>query len=213
MTDLKQHVAEVSKRLGKLYPDAFVELDFTTPLELLVASVLAAQNRDTTINKITPELFRKYQTPADYVNAPTEELEQDIHLSGFFRQKTKAIKAICQMLIDEFNGQVPQTMVEMISLPGVGRKTANVVLGYCFQVAAGIVVDVHNLRVNPRLGISQQKDAVKMERELMELVPQKNWIDYGQWITWHGRRICRAPVPKCSECVLNDICPSSLVQS
>ncbi len=202
-------VKEVSKRLGKLYPDAYVELDFTNALELLVASILAAQNRDTTINKITPELFRKYKTPADYLAAEPAELEKDIHLSGFFRQKTKSIRGVAQHLIENFGGKMPQTMDELLTLPGVGRKTANVVLGYAFGIAAGIVVDVHNLRVNARLGISTQKLADKMEAELLGLVPKKDWIDYGQWITWHGRRVCRARKPNCEGCVLNDICPSA----
>lgn len=211
ITDKKAHVAEISKRLKKIYPDAHVELDYSNAFELMVASILAAQNTDVNINRITPILFRKYRGPADYLKVDPAELETDIHKSGFFRQKTKSIRAVSQMLIDEFGGEMPQTMEEMLRLPGVGRKTANVVLGYAFGVAAGIVVDVHNLRVNPRLGVSDKKDAVKMENELMDLVPQKDWIDYGQWITWHGRRVCKARTPLCSECVLNDICPSSLV--
>lgn len=211
VTDKQSQVAEVSKRLKKLYPDAYVELNFTNPLELLVASVLAAQNTDVNVNRVTADLYRKYKMPSDYLNVEVSELEHDIHSTGFFRQKTKSIRAICQMLITDFSGQMPATMDELLRLPGVGRKTANVVLGYAFGVASGIVVDVHNLRVNARLGISEQKDANKMERELMELVPKKDWIDYGQWITWHGRRVCQAKKPKCAECVLNDICPSSLV--
>ena len=210
--DKQNQVTEVSKRLKKLYPDAYVELNFSNPLELLVASVLAAQNTDVNVNRVTADLFRKYKTPSDYLNVDALELEQDIHSTGFFRQKTKSIRAICQMLIEDFGGQMPATMDELLRLPGVGRKTANVVLGYAFGVASGIVVDVHNLRVNVRLvGISEQKDALKMERELMELVPKKDWINYGQWITWHGRRVCQAKKPKCGECVLNDLCPSSLV--
>lgn len=210
ITDKKAHVAEVSKRLKKLYPDAYVELNFTNPLELLIASVLAAQNTDVNVNRVTADLFRKYKTPSDYENASLVELEQDIHSTGFFRQKAKSIYLICQMINRHFGGNVPGTMEELIRLPGIGRKTANVVLGYAFGVTSGIVVDVHNLRVNPRLGISEQKDAKKMEFELMELVPKKDWIDYGQWITWHGRRVCHARKPDCDNCVLNDICPSAL---
>ena len=206
--DKAAHAKEISKRLRKAYPDAYVELDFTTPLELLVASRLAAQNRDTNINKITPALFRKYKTPQDYLSVPLEELEEDIRDSGFFRQKAKAIRGMSQVMIDDFDGKVPSTMEELLTLPGVGRKTANVVLGYAFGKAEGIVVDLHHLRVNPRLGLSDKKDADKMEKDLMEIVPRKDWIDFGQWITWHGRRICR-PKPKCAECVLNDICPSA----
>ena len=211
MTDLKKHVTEISKRLKKLYPEPVVELDYTTPFELIIASLLAAQNRDTTINKITPTLFRKYRGPADYVAVDSEELEQDIHLSGFFRQKTKAIKALSQKLIDDFGGEVPTTMEELLTLPGIGRKTANVVLGFAMGRAEGIVVDVHHLRVIPRLGLSSQKTADKMEKEMLEVVPKKDWIHWSSSITLHGRRVCVAKKPKCEICVLNDICPSSSV--
>ena len=191
-----------------MYPDVHVELNFSTPLELLIASILAAQNTDVNVNKVTTELFRKYRTPADYLAVPVEELEQDIHSTGFFRQKAKSIRGVCQKLTDDLGGEMPATMDELLTLPGVGRKTANVVLGYAFGTAAGIVIDTHNLRVNARLGTSDKKDAVKMERELMAAVPEKDWIDYGQLITWHGRRVCMAKKPKCAECVLFDICPS-----
>lgn len=209
ITDKKAQVAEVSKRLKKLYSDAHVELNFTTPLELLVASILAAQNTDVNVNRVTADLFRKYKNASDYENANIHELEQDIHSTGFFRQKAKNIHLLCQAINRHFGGEVPQTMEELLRLPGVGRKTANVVLGYAFGIASGIVVDTHNLRLHPRLGIADKKEALKMEKELLELVPKKNWIDYGQWITWHGRRVCHARKPDCQNCVLNDICPSS----
>lgn len=209
--DKQARVNEIRKRLKKVYPEPVVELDYTTPFELLVASLLAAQNRDTTINKITPNLFRKYRGPADYVAVDSAELEQDIHLSGFFRQKTKAIKALSQKLIDDFSGEVPQTMAELITLPGIGRKTANVVLGFAMGKAEGIVVDVHHLRVIPRLGLSSQKTADKMEKEMLEVVPKKDWLHWSSSITLHGRRVCVAKKPKCEICVLNDICPSSTV--
>ncbi len=209
--DKQARVSEIRKRLKKVYPQPVVELDYTTPFELLVASLLAAQNRDTTINKITPNLFRKYRGPADYVAVDSAELEQDIHLSGFFRQKTKAIKALSRKLIDDFGGEVPQTMAELITLPGIGRKTANVVLGFAMGKAEGIVVDVHHLRVIPRLGLSSQKTADKMEKEMLEVVPEKDWIHWSSSITLHGRRVCVAKKPKCEICVLNDICPSSTV--
>ncbi len=197
---------EIIKRLKKLYPEPIVELDYTTPFELLIASLLAAQNRDTTIN---PNLFRKYRTPADYVAVESEELEQDIKLSGFFRQKTKAIKALSQKLVDDFGGEVPRTMEELLSLPGIGRKTANVILGFAMEIPSGIVVDTHHLRLMPLMGLSTQKLADKMEREMLEKVPKKDWILWSSMITLHGRRVCVARKPKCEECVLNDICPSA----
>lgn len=209
IADLTTHAAEIAKRLKKLYPEPVVELDYTTPFELMVASLLAAQNRDTTINKITPLIFRKYNGPADYVAVDPAELEQDIHLSGFFRQKTKAIKALSQKLINDFGGEVPQTMDELLTLPGIGRKTANVILSFAIGKAEGIVIDTHHLRLSARLGLSQQKVADKMEKEMVEIVPKKDWIMWSSSITLHGRRICRAKYAKCAECVLNDICPSA----
>lgn len=206
--NLKDHVAEITKRLKKLYPNAAVELDYGTAFELMVASILAAQNTDVNVNKLTPELFRKYRTPQDYLDVPVEELERDIYASGFFRQKAKSIRAVSQMLVDEFGGEMPQTMEDMLRLPGVGRKTANVVLGEAFGIAAGIVVDTHNIRLSRLLGISEQKNADKIERELLDLVPKKEWIKYGQLITWHGRRVCNAKKPNCGGCVLSDLCPS-----
>src|SRR5688572_12389533 len=209
MIGLTERVALISKRLKKLYPEPRVELDYTNAFELLIASLLAAQNRDTTINKITPDLFRKYRKPSDYLAVDSEELEQDIHLSGFFRQKTKAIKALSQKLIDDFGGQVPQTMDELLTLPGIGRKTANVILSFAMGKAEGIVVDTHHLRLMPRLGLSHQKLADKMEKEMVQIVPKKDWIMWSSMITLHGRRVCVAKKPKCQDCVLNDICPSA----
>jgi len=211
--DNQAQVKEVSKRLRKLYPEAHVELNYTNAFELMVASILAAQNTDVNVNRVTADLFRKYRTPQDYLDVPVEELEADIHKTGFFRQKTKSIRGVSERLITDFGGNVPKTMEELLTLPGIGRKTANVVLGYAFGIASGIVVDVHNLRVNPRLGVSQQKNADKMEAELRELVPKSDWIDYGQWITWHGRRVCHARKPNCGDCVLNHICPSAFLEN
>lgn len=201
------YAVEIAKRLKKLYPEVRVELDHSSPLELLIATLLAAQNRDTTINKITPILFRQYRAPEDYINSPPGELEELIHKSGFFNQKAKAIRALCQKLIDDFGGDVPRTMEELLTLPGVGRKTATVVLGEAMGIAAGITVDLHHLRVEPRLGLSDKKDAVKMERELMTIVPEEWWIKWSQLITWHGRRVCKSK-PDCPNCVLNEICPT-----
>lgn len=209
MTDVRQNFAvEISRRLKKLYPEAHVELNYTNALELLVASILAAQNTDINVNKVTVELFRKYRSPQDYLNVEPEELEQDIHSTGFFRQKTKSIRSVCQRLIEAYDGKMPETMEDLLTLPGVGRKTANVVLGYAFGVASGIVVDTHNIRLSGLLGLSANKNADKIEKDLMALVPKGDWIDFGQRITWHGRRVCNAKRPKCGECVLADICPS-----
>ena len=209
VSDRAARTAEISKRLKKLYPEPVVELDYTTPFELIIASLLAAQNRDTTINKITPNLFRKYQGPADYVAVDQAELEEDIHDSGFFRQKSKAIKALSQKLIDDFGGKVPETMDGLLTLPGIGRKTANVVLSFAMGKTEGIVVDTHHIRLSERLGLSDKKGADKIEKDLMEIVPEKGWIMWSSMITLHGRRVCVARKPKCETCVLNDICPSA----
>jgi len=205
------YTKEILKRLAKLYPEPIVELDYNTPFELMVASLLAAQNRDTTINKITPALFRKYSGPADYIAVDAAELEEDIHLSGFFRVKTKAIKALSQKLVDDFGGEVPRTMEELLTLPGIGRKTANVILSFVMGIPAGIVVDTHHIRLMDRLGLSKHKLADKIEKEMVEIVPKKDWIMWSSSITLHGRRVCVAKKPKCEICVLNDICPSSTV--
>ncbi len=209
---MTERVAEITRRLRKLYPKARVELDYGNAFQLMIASILAAQNTDVNVNKVTPVLFRKYDGPQAFVDADTAELERDIYTCGFFRQKAKSIQAVSRMLIEEFGGEMPTTMDEMLRLPGIGRKTANVVLGEAMGIASGIVVDTHNLRLSRLLGISEKKNADKMERELMQLVPQKDWIKYGQWITWHGRRVCNAKKPKCGECVLADICPSRRVE-
>ena len=208
VSDLTKHAVEISKRLKKLYPDTHVELNYTNALELLIASILAAQNTDVNVNKVTADLFRKYRLPQDYLNVDVSELEQDIYSTGFFRQKAKSIRNICLRLIGEYGGTMPETIEELLKLPGVGRKTANVVMGYAFGIPSGIVVDTHVIRLTALLGLSAQKDAGKIERELKELIPKKEWIDFGQRITWHGRRVCDAKRPKCGECALSDICPS-----
>jgi len=207
--DQTARAKEIIKRLKKLYPEPIVELDYTTPFELMVASLLAAQNRDTNINKITPALFRKYRGPADYVSVEPAELEQDILKSGFFRQKTKAIRALSQKLLDDFDGKVPETMDELLTLPGIGRKTANVILSFAMEKAEGIVVDTHHIRLMERIGFSKQKTADKIEKDMLAIVPKKDWIMWSSSITLHGRRVCVAQKPKCSACVLNDICPSA----
>jgi endonuclease-3 len=206
--DKADFAAEIIKRLRKLYPHARAELDHSNAFELLVGSILAAQNTDANVNKVTPVLFRKYRGPADYAAADPAELEKDIYTCGFFRQKAKTLIALSRKLMTDFGGELPRTMDEMLSLPGVGRKTANVVLGEAMGIAAGIVVDTHNIRLSQLLGLSKEKTADKIERDLMQVVPKRHWINFGQWITWHGRRVCVARRPKCGECVLADICPS-----
>lgn len=211
-SDPIERASLIHDRLAELYPEVRVELDYATPFELLVATLLAAKSNDKKINTITPILFRKYRTPQDYLDVDPSELETDIHGSGFFRQKTKAIRGLCEKLIADFGGVVPSTMKEMLTLPGVGRKTATVILGEAMGIAEGITVDLHHLRVEPRLGFSTHTLADKMEKDLMAIVPQENWIKWGQLITWHGRRTCRPKEPKCGECVISDICPSANLQ-
>lgn len=208
----KTRIKEIRQRLKEAYPDARVELDYTTGFELLIASILAAQNTDVNVNKVTPELFRKYRGPKDYLKVPIAELEQDIHSTGFFRQKAKSIVALSQKLVDDFASTLPGTMEELLSLPGVGRKTANIVLGEAMGIPSGIAVDTHNIRLARLLGLSQQKTADKIEKDLMEIVPKEEWIQFGQRITWHGRRVCNAKLPKCERCSLEDICPSSTLR-
>jgi endonuclease-3 len=207
--DSKKRAAAILKRLSKEYPEPLVELEYSTPFELLVASRLAAQNRDENINKITPALFRKYRGPKDYIAVDELELQQDIVRSGFFRQKAKALKEISQMLIDKHGGKVPDSLDDLVALPGIGRKTANVILSFAMGKAEGIVVDVHHIRVTARLGFTKQTNADKIEKEMIEIVPKKGWIMWSSAITLHGRRICTARKPKCSACVVNDLCPSA----
>lgn len=208
-TELQRRTAEIIKRLKKAYPLARVELNFSNPFELLIASILAAQNTDANVNSVTRTLFRKYRGPSDFFAADSAQLERDIYSTGFFRQKARAIRAVSKAILEDFNGKLPNSMEEMLRLPGVGRKTANVVLGEAMGVVAGIVVDTHNIRLAERLGLSRQKTAEKIERDLMAIVPKQDWIKFGQLITWHGRRICKARTPECEKCILEDICPSA----
>ncbi len=200
--------AEVIKRLQRQYPDAHCALEHTTPFQLLIATILSAQCTDERVNLVTAELFRKYRGPADYIEVPPAELERDIHSTGFFRNKTKNIQAACKRIIEEFGGQVPETMDELLTLGGVARKTANVVLGNAFGIASGVVVDTHVARLSQRLGLTSEENAEKIEQDLIELVPKKHWIMFPHWLITHGRRVCKARSPKCGECVLADICPS-----
>lgn len=196
-------------RLNKLYPDVKTALDHASAFELLIATVLSAQSTDKMINVITKSLFVKYRTPQDYLKSKPGELEQDIHRSGFFNQKAKSIRGLCATLIEEFDGNVPQTIEELTRLPGVARKTANVVLSNAFGINFGIAVDTHVHRLSWRLGLSDQDDVVKVERELMALTPKTRWPKVSHLLIYHGRSVCDARAPKCDDCVLSDICPAS----
>ncbi len=208
MTQTKPvQTAAIIKRLKKEYPDAHCELNYTNAFELLVATILSAQCTDVRVNKVTADLFRKYRQPQDYINVEQEELEQDIRSTGFYRNKAKNIQAACQKIIEDFNGEVPGKIDEILTLNGVARKTANVVLGNAFGIASGVVVDTHVRRLSNRLGLTEQQNPVKIENELNELVPKKNWVMFPHWLIFHGRKICKARTPLCDECVLEDICP------
>lgn len=204
----KKRTAEIIKRLAKSYPDAHCALNHSNAFELLIATILSAQCTDERVNIVTANLFRKYRGPQDYLNVPQKELEKDIHSTGFFRNKAKNIQAACKRIIEEYGGEVPQTMDELLTLGGVARKTANVVLGNAFGIASGVVVDTHVSRLSQRLGLTKATDAKKIEAGLIDLVPKKHWIMMPHWLIFHGRRICQARKPKCTECVLADICPS-----
>ena len=206
--DRKKRTAEIIKRLKKAYPDAHCALNHTTPFELLIATILSAQCTDERVNIVTADLFRKYRRPEDFVQVSQAELERDIHSTGFFRNKAKNIKAASQRLIEVYGGEIPQTMEEILTLGGVARKTGNVVLGNAFGIASGVVVDTHVSRLSQRLGITQEKTPEKIERDLQELVPKKDWVMFSHWLIFHGRQICNARKPKCLECVLADTCPS-----
>jgi endonuclease III len=199
---------EIIKRLKKAYPDAHCALNHTNPFELLVATILSAQCTDERVNIVTASLFRKYRGPRDFAAVAQEELERDIHSTGFFRNKAKSIRAASQRILDEFGGAVPQTMPEILSLAGVARKTANVVLGNAFGIASGVVVDTHVSRLTQRLGLTEEKTPEKIELDLQALVPKKHWVVFSHWLIFHGRQICQARTPKCTECVLADQCPS-----
>jgi endonuclease III len=210
-------VKHIVRRLRRAYPGATTALEFTTPLECVVATVLSAQATDALVNEVTKALFRKYRRPEDYLAVPEEELQRDIHATGFFRQKTKAIRGLSQTLVDDFDGRVPPTIAELIRLPGVARKTANIVQANCFPEAqqkdpdAGIAVDTHVGRLSVRLGLTghHPKDATKIERDLMAIVPRKDWADVTNLFIEHGRMICVAKRPECERCVVEPLCPSS----
>jgi len=206
-SEKKQRADEIIRRLKREYPDAHCALIHANAFELLVATILSAQCTDERVNIVTANLFRKYRRPQDYLEVAQEELEADIRPTGFFRNKAKSIQGASAKIIENFGGEIPQTMEEMLTLNGVARKTANVVLGNAFGIASGVVVDTHVLRVSQRLGLTENVVPEKIERDLMELVPQKHWIMFPHWLIFHGRKICQARKPKCAECVLENLCP------
>ena len=205
----KKSVRQIIRLLKKEYPDARCSLAHSNPLELLVATILSAQCTDERVNLVTADLFRKYRTWRDYAEAPTAELERDIHSTGFFRNKAKAIQGACRMIGERHGGRVPDSMEELLELPGVARKTANVVLGNAYAVASGVVVDTHVSRLSERLGLSREKSAEKIERDLLGLVPESDWINFSHLLIAHGRAVCKARTPLCGECILAKLCPSA----
>lgn len=207
--EAKRHAAKIVKRLKAEYPVAECALTHRSPLELVIATILSAQCTDARVNIVTRELFEKYRSAADFAKAPIEDLERAVQSTGFFRNKARNIKACCQQLIDEHQGKVPQDMEAMVRLAGVGRKTANVVLGTAFGMPTGVVVDTHVGRLSKRMGLTKadDKDAIRIERDLIELLPQSEWIGFSHRMIHHGRKICTARKPLCDACVLNDICP------
>jgi endonuclease-3 len=204
----KERVAQLVQAFPEIYPGARCELDFKTPLQLLVATILSAQCTDKRVNMVTPALFRKYRTAADYAKAPPGELEKAIKSTGFFNNKAKSIRAAAARMVEEYRGRVPDTMEGLHGLPGVGRKTANVVLGNAFHQNEGIVVDTHVIRLSERLRLTKQKDPEKIEQDLMRLVPREHWTMWSHWLIWHGRRRCFARKPDCRQCEILRLCPS-----
>ncbi|NBD14075.1 MULTISPECIES: endonuclease III [Corallococcus] len=200
-------VPVVLERLREKYPDAKYELNWNTPFELLVATILAAQCTDERVNRVTAELWKKYDGPQALADADTAELEEDLKPTGFYKQKTKTVQAMSRALLDAFHGKVPPRMEDLVTLPGVARKTANVVLNTAFQQASGIIVDTHVARVSQRLGLSKQEKPEAIEADLMKLVPKDDWTFFGPAVVLHGRYTCVAKKPKCAECVLDDVCP------
>jgi endonuclease-3 len=205
----RKRAMRILAELKKEYPDAKVALNFSNALELLVATIMAAQCTDVRVNMVTENMFKKYRTAKDYLDAPDEELEEAIHSTGFFRNKTKSIKKACRSIVDEFDGEVPQTMEKLLTLGGVGRKTANCLLGNVFGVP-GIVVDTHMIRLSQRMGFSEQKNPDKIEFDLMELLPRNDWTQTSHLITSHGRKWCSAKKPLCDECPVASDCPQLL---
>ena len=206
-----EHVQAIIAELRRLYPDAKCSLNFSNPLELLIATQLSAQCTDERVNIVTGDLFHKYRSVEDYATVSQEELEQDIRPTGFYRNKAKNIRATAQRIITNFGGEVPRTMAEILTLPGVARKTANVVLGNAFGIVEGIVVDTHVARLARRFGWTSNEDPIKIEQDLMKIIPHKDWLNLSHMLIYHGRAICLARKPLCEECKLNNLCPSAFI--
>ena len=206
----RERIRPIIERLAAAHPDATIALKSRSELELLVSVMLSAQTTDVNVNRVTEKLFAKYRRPEDYLAVPPEELERDIFATGFFRQKAKALRGTMKMLIEEFDGEVPRQLEQLVRLPGVARKTANVVAAELGN-PQGIVVDTHVRRLSQRLGLTRHEDPVKIERDLIRLVPREDWGRFPHLLIWHGRRVCIARMPRCEECVVDDLCPSSRV--
>ncbi len=210
--DKQQQADAVLAWVKRAYPDAHCALNHSNALELLIATILSAQCTDERVNIVTETLFHKYRNTTDFASVSQEELEQDIHSTGFFRNKAKNIRAACEMILQEYGGEVPAEMEKLLALPGVARKTANVVLGNAFGIASGVVVDTHVARVSQRLGLTEENLPEKIERDLMALIPEDDWIHFSHLLIAHGRAVCQARRPKCEACGLEPICPSSLLK-
>ncbi len=211
LPSLKQRALEILIRLQRLYPHATCSLHYSTPLQLLVATILSAQCTDERVNRVTPVLFSRFPDARSLANADLTELENLVRSTGFYRHKAKNIQAACRMIITDFNGEVPQQMEQLLQLPGVARKTANVVLAHAFGINAGVTVDTHVKRLSQRLGLTKHTDPIRIERDLMQLVPQPDWENWSIRLIYHGRAVCKARNPACKACQLADICPSAIV--
>jgi len=212
-TEAKRHAAKVVRALNRDYPDVTCALKYESPVQLLISTILSAQCTDKQVNRVTKDLFKKYPTAAHFASLPISKLEKAIQSTGFFRNKAKNIKACCQKLVELYDGEVPPDIDLLVKLPGVGRKTANVVLGTAFSLATGVVVDTHVARITRRLGLTAEKDPNKIEQDLIAQLPQKEWVDFSHRMIHHGRRICSARKPACDECSMNKFCPRIGVES
>jgi endonuclease-3 len=211
--EIKQRVRKIIRLLKRAYPDAKCSLNHSNAFELLIATILSAQCTDARVNIVTQDLFRKYRKPEDYLKVAPKELEKDIRTTGFFRNKTRSIQGTAKLLTEQFDGKVPETIEELLELPGVARKTANVVLGNAFGVISGVVVDTHVTRLSHRLALSAEKTAEKIEQDLIAIVPRKDWVIFSHLLIAHGREICKARNPLCAECVVEKYCPSSYLKT
>lgn len=209
----KERTRKIIRSLKRAYPDATCSLNHSNAFELLIATILSAQCTDERVNIVTADLFRKYRKPADYLKVSPLELQQDVRTTGFFRNKAKSIQGTAKLVVDEYGGEVPHTMEELLELPGVARKTANVVLGNAFHIASGVVVDTHVTRLSHRLGLTGEKTAEKIEQDLIPLVSKKDWVIFSHLLIAHGRKICKARSPLCEECVVEKYCPSSYLKT